>query len=84
MNCNELAIGELIVEVHRIKEGKAMSGSMEWEDVTELAQSTGLTEHEIREIIEMVGPTRSSIIREATILKRSLERAADGRQFKPH
>ena len=50
-----------------------MSTSMQKEEISDLAESTGLSEKEIMEIIELVGPNRSSVIREATILKRSLE-----------
>ncbi|MCO5064517.1 MAG: hypothetical protein M9924_08855 [Rhizobiaceae bacterium] len=61
-----------------------MSTSIDRDQVTDLAESTGLSEKEIREIIELVGPNRSSIIREATILKRSLAAFGNSMVWKAH
>ncbi|MGC4026016.1 MAG: hypothetical protein QM744_13245 [Mesorhizobium sp.] len=52
-----------------------MSGSFELDEIAEIASCTGLSQKEILEIIELVGPNRSSVIREATILKREMAKS---------
>lgn len=61
-----------------------MSGSLELEDVADLATRTGLSEKEVLEIIELVGPHRSSVIREAAMLKREIARAESEDRDKAH
>jgi len=53
-----------------------MSRSFEPNEVAEIAQLTGLSQKEILEIVELIGPNRSSVIREATILKQELAKSA--------
>ena len=61
-----------------------MSGSLELEDVADIATRTGLSEKEVMEIIELVGPNRSSVIREAAMLKREIARAEIEGRNKAH
>ena len=59
-----------------------MSTSVEFDEVTDLAATTGLSRKEILEIIELVGPNRASVIREAMILKRDLARVQSNSDYR--
>lgn len=61
-----------------------MSESFELDEVAEIASRTGLSQKEIIEIMELVGPNRSSVIREAMILKREMSKSVGELQGETH